>query len=180
MVDGTAETSARSFTYNHLGQLTQLEDDSGTRTFGYNAYGERETDSLVVDGDTHLITELRDDFGRSTGYAYAKNGSVLQSVSTAYGTDGRINSAGFMHGGEMKQFGYAPVSVEVLSDCKALTDDELARRVRKAFSFKPSDIVRELGLKNPIFSATTNYGHFGKADLPWEKPDQKKLDKLKS
>ena len=73
-----------------------------------------------------------------------------------------------------------PVSVEVLSDCCFLTSDELARRVKEAFSFKPADIVRELGLKNPIFSASTNYGHFGKADLPWEKLDQKKLDKLKS
>ncbi len=106
VVDGTAETSASSFIYNHLGQLTQLTDDSGVRTFTYNTYGEREGDSLAVDGDTHLVTELRDTFGRSTGYTYAKNGSVLQSVITGYGTDGRINSAGFLHGGEMKQFGY--------------------------------------------------------------------------
>lgn len=28
VVDGTAETSDRSFNYNHLGQLTQLTDDS--------------------------------------------------------------------------------------------------------------------------------------------------------
>ena len=72
----------------------------------YNTYGERESDSLVVDGDAHLVTELRDTFGRSTGYTYAKNGSVLQTVSTGYGTDGRISSAGFLHGGAMKQFGY--------------------------------------------------------------------------
>ena len=39
---------------------------------------------------------------------------------------------------------------------------------------------KALGLKKPIFSATTNYGHFGKADQPWEKLEQKKLDKLKS
>ena len=106
LVDGTAVTSNRSFTYNHLGQITQVVDDAGTRTIGYNTYGEREGDSLAVDGDTHLVTELRDDFGRSTGYTYAKNGSVLQSISIGYGTDGRINSAGFLHGGEMKQFGY--------------------------------------------------------------------------
>ena len=106
IVDGTTETVARSFTYNHIGQMTQLVDDAGVRTFGYNSYGERESDSLVVDGDTHLITELRDSFGRSTGYTYAKNDTVQQTVSTGYGTDGRINSAGFMHGGEMKQFGY--------------------------------------------------------------------------
>ena len=73
-----------------------------------------------------------------------------------------------------------PVSVEVLSDCSFLTSDELARRVKKVFSSKPADIIEALGLKNPIFSATTNYGHFGKADLPWEKLDPKKLDKLKS
>ncbi len=106
VVNGTAESSARSFTYNHLGQLMQLTDESGVRSFSYNTYGEHESDSLVVDGDTHLITELRDTLGRSTGYSYAKNSSVLQTVSTGYGMDGRINSAGFLHGGEMKQFGY--------------------------------------------------------------------------
>lgn len=73
-----------------------------------------------------------------------------------------------------------PVSVEVLSDCKALTANELSRRAKDAFSFKPADIIEALELKTPIFSATTNYGHFGKADLPWKKLDQKKLDKLKS
>ena len=68
-----------------------------------------------------------------------------------------------------------PVSEEVLSDCKALTADELARRVKEVFSFKPADIIEALGLKNPIFSATTNYGHFGKADLPWEQIDSKRI-----
>ena len=68
-----------------------------------------------------------------------------------------------------------PVSVEVLSDCKALTADELARRVKETFSFKPADIIHELGLKKPIFSASTNYGHFGKADLPWEQIDSKRI-----
>ena len=61
-----------------------------------------------------------------------------------------------------------------------LTADELSMRVKEAFTFKPADIIEALGLKTPIFSATTNYGHFGKVDLPWEKPNQKMLDKLKS
>ena len=106
VVEGTAETSARSFTYNHLGQMTQLLDDAGARSFAYNTYGERESDSLSVDGDTHLITETRDVFGRSTGFAYSKNGTVQHTVTTGYGTDGRISSAGFTHGGAVKQFGY--------------------------------------------------------------------------
>ncbi|MEE1266733.1 MAG: hypothetical protein UHH87_10645, partial [Akkermansia sp.] len=106
VVEGTAETSARSFTYNHLGQMTQIVDDSGTRTFTYNTYGEREADSLAVGGDTHLITEARDSFGRSTGYVYRKNATVQHTVTTGYGTDGRISSAGFTHGGAVKMFGY--------------------------------------------------------------------------
>ena len=106
VVEGIAETSARRFTYNHLGQMIQLVDDAGTRSFAYNTYGEREGDSLVVDGDTHLITETRDDMGRSTGFIYAKNGTVQHTVTTGYGTDGRISAAGFLYGGSEKQFSY--------------------------------------------------------------------------
>ena len=100
-------TTARAYTYNHLGQLTQVVDDAGTRTIGYNAYNEQETDSLLAGGKTHLITELRDGHGRSSGYTYALNGSVQQTVSTGYGTDGRIASAGFVHGGAQKLFTYS-------------------------------------------------------------------------
>ncbi|MBE6434569.1 MAG: RHS repeat-associated core domain-containing protein, partial [Akkermansiaceae bacterium] len=103
---GTAETSSHSYSYNHLGLLTQVVDDAGTRSYGYNTYGERESDSLTVDGDVHIITENRDTFGRSIGYTYSKNGSVQQTVSTGYGDDGRISSAGFLHGGAEKNFGY--------------------------------------------------------------------------
>ena len=100
-------TTARAYTYNYLGQLTQVVDDAGTRTIGYNAYNEQETDSLLAGGKTHLVTELRDDYGRSSGYTYANNGSVQQTVSTGYGTDGRISSAGFVHGGAQKLFTYS-------------------------------------------------------------------------
>ena len=98
--------TARSYTYNHLGQLTQVTDDAGTRTIGYNTYGEQETDSLLAGNVTHLITETRDAMGRSTGFTYAKNGAVQHTVTTGYGTDGRIAIAGFMHGGVEKQFSY--------------------------------------------------------------------------
>ena len=99
-------TSPRAYAYNHLGQLTQATDAAGVRTISYNAYGEPESDSLVADSVTHLITETRDDKGRSTGYTYAKNGTVQQTVTTGYGSDGRISSAGFLHGGAEKVFGY--------------------------------------------------------------------------
>ena len=101
-----AAAGARSFSYNHLGMLTQVTDDAGTRTLTYNSYNEPETDSLLAGGRTHLITELRDDYGRSAGYTYANNGSVQQTVSTGYGEDGRIVSAGFVYGGAQKLFTY--------------------------------------------------------------------------
>ncbi len=99
-------TTARAYTYNHLGQLTQVTDDAGVRAIAYNTYGEQETDSLVAGKKTHLVTELRDELGRSSGYTYARNGSVQQAVSYGYAADGRLNTAGFIHGGEDKPFTY--------------------------------------------------------------------------
>ena len=78
-------TTPRSYTYNHLGQLTQVTDAAGIRSIGYNAYGEQETDSLLAGGKTHLITETRDALGRSTGFTYAKDGAVQHTVTTGYG-----------------------------------------------------------------------------------------------
>lgn len=53
-----------------------------------------------------------------------------------------------------------------------VSDDTIEKAVRKVFSFKPADIVKQLGLLAPIYKKTTNYGHFTKSDLPWEKTDK--------
>jgi S-adenosylmethionine synthetase len=48
------------------------------------------------------------------------------------------------------------------------------------FSFKPADIVKQLNLLRPIYSKTTNSGHFGKIDdkdITWELTN--KADALK-
>jgi S-adenosylmethionine synthetase len=52
------------------------------------------------------------------------------------------------------------------------TGDELRAEqfVSDTFDFRPASIIRELDLLRPIYRQTTNYGHFGKAGLPWEKP----------
>jgi len=65
---------------------------------------------LSIGGATHLVTEKRDSFGRSTGYTYAKDDVVQQTASTGYGADGRIASAGFEHDGEEKSFSYGYLS----------------------------------------------------------------------
>lgn len=79
------------------------------------------------------------------------------------------------------QFAYAighprPVSVHIDTfGTGVVSDDRILRAVLKVFSFKPADIIDQLKLLRPIYSKSTNYGHFGKqdADLPWEKINKK-------
>ncbi len=75
------------------------------------------------------------------------------------------------------QFAYAighplPVSVHIDTfGTGKVSDDAILAAVLKVFSFKPADIVKQLNLLRPIYSKSTNYGHFGKigdADLTWE------------
>jgi S-adenosylmethionine synthetase len=78
------------------------------------------------------------------------------------------------------QFAYAighplPVSVHVDTFGTGTTnDDAILAAILKVFSFKPADIVKQLNLLRPIYSKSTNYGHFGKsdADLTWERTDK--------
>ncbi|MGN1372600.1 MAG: methionine adenosyltransferase [Candidatus Coproplasma sp.] len=58
-----------------------------------------------------------------------------------------------------------------------ISDSEIADIVVKEFDLRPYAIIRQLGLRNPIYSQTAAYGHFGKPELPWEQCD--KIDDLK-
>lgn len=40
--------------------------------------------------------------------------------------------------------------------------------LRNELDFRPAAIIERLGLQQSIFRRTTNYGHFGRAGLPWE------------
>ncbi len=46
---------------------------------------------------------------------------------------------------------------------KGLSDGEIAQKLQTIFDLRPAAIVRRFGLKNPIFSETAAYGHFGRA-----------------
>ena len=82
------------------------------------------------------------------------------------------------------QFAYAigypdPVSVSVDTfGTGQVSDEVITEAVKAVFSFKPAGIVKQLKLLRPIFSATTNYGHFGKTNdletITWEKTDKVK------
>ena len=72
------------------------------------------------------------------------------------------------------QFSYAigvakPVSVYVDTFGTAtIPEEEISKKILNTFNLTPRGIVNTLGLRRPIYTQTTNYGHFGKAGLPWE------------
>ncbi|HEX6693588.1 MAG TPA: methionine adenosyltransferase [Longimicrobiales bacterium] len=59
-----------------------------------------------------------------------------------------------------------PVSVKV--DTFGTGDELAAEEFVKGFDFRPRAIIETLDLLRPIYRSTTNYGHFGKPELPWE------------
>ncbi len=50
-----------------------------------------------------------------------------------------------------------------------ISDEEIIKIIEEKFDLTPNGIINYLNLKDPIYTKTTNYGHFGKEDLPWEK-----------
>ena len=53
-------------------------------------------------------------------------------------------------------------------------DAEIVGLVERHFDFRPGAIIRDLGLRRPIYKQTATYGHFGRddLDLPWEQTDK--------
>ena len=131
-----------------------------------------------------IIVDTYGGMGRHGGGAFSGKDPSKVDRSAAY--MGRyvaknIVAAGLAERCEI-QFAYAigypdPVSVCVDTFGTGIVDDgKIAQAVEKVFSFKPANIVRQLKLLRPIYSMTTNYGHFGKVDdldtITWEKTDK--------
>ena len=50
-----------------------------------------------------------------------------------------------------------------------IPEDEIVEKILNKFDLTPRGIINYLDLQRPIYRQTTNYGHFGKEGLPWEK-----------
>ena len=62
-----------------------------------------------------------------------------------------------------------PVSIFVDTfGTETIPSTEIISKVEK-FDLTPRGIINYLDLQRPIYKLTTNYGHFGKENLPWEK-----------
>src|SRR5919198_817135 len=131
-----------------------------------------------------IIVDSYGGMGRHGGGAFSGKDPSKVDRSAAY--MGRyvaknIVASGLATSAEI-QFAYAigypdPVSVCVNTFGTGKVPDELIEKaVCQVFSFKPAEIVRQLNLLRPIYSKTTNYGHFGKVDdldsITWERTDK--------
>ena len=131
-----------------------------------------------------IIVDTYGGMGRHGGGAFSGKDPSKVDRSAAY--MGRYVAKNIVAAGLAKrceiQFAYAigypdPVSVCVDTFGTGVVDDaKIAAAAEKVFSFKPANIVRQLKLLRPIYSKTTNYGHFGKLDdlnaITWEKTDK--------
>ncbi len=143
-------------------------------------------------GDTGLtgrkiIVDSYGGMGRHGGGAFSGKDPSKVDRSAAY--MGRwvaknVVAAGLARRCEV-QFAYAighpqPVSIHINTFLTNTVDEEaIEKAVKSVFSFKPADIIQQLDLLRPIYSKTTNYGHFGKddPDITWERTD--KAEELK-
>ena len=63
-----------------------------------------------------------------------------------------------------------PVSIYVNTyGTNTIPEEEIVEKINNTFDLTPRGIINYLDLQRPIYRQTTNYGHFGKKDLPWEK-----------
>lgn len=138
-------------------------------------------------GDTGLtgrkiIVDTYGGMGRHGGGAFSGKDPTKVDRSAAY--MGRyvaknIIAAGLAARCEI-QFAYAighpdPVSIHIDTFGTAtISEEAIEAAVKKTFGFKPAEIIKQLKLRRPIYSKTTNYGHFGKedADISWEQTDK--------
>jgi S-adenosylmethionine synthetase len=127
-----------------------------------------------------IIVDTYGGWGRHGGGAFSGKDPSKVDRSAAYmcrWVAKNIVAAGLADLAEL-QVAYAigypdPVSVYVdTMGTGKVSDERIARAVVKVFGFKPAEIVSQLNLLRPIYRQTTNYGHFGKAGLPWEQTNK--------
>ena len=66
-----------------------------------------------------------------------------------------------------------PVSVFVETfGTETVDPDRISACVQELFDLRPAAIIRDLGLKAPIYRKTAAYGHFGRDGFSWEATDR--------
>ena len=134
-----------------------------------------------------IIVDTYGGYARHGGGAFSGKDSTKVDRSAAYAARWvakNVVAAGLAKKCEI-QLAYAigvaePVSVLVDTfGTGIIADEKISEIISKNFDLRPGAIIRDLGLRRPIFKQTAAYGHFGRTDvsLPWE--ELNKVDDIK-
>jgi len=129
-----------------------------------------------------IIVDTYGGWGGHGGGAFSGKDSTKVDRSAAYAA--RWVAKSLVAGGfckrAMVQIAYGigiadPISIFVDTYgtvAEGYTDSDLGQIVAKNFNLRPGMIIKDLGLKRPIFKKLSAFGHFGRtdADFLWEQP----------
>lgn len=135
-----------------------------------------------------IIVDTYGGYSRHGGGAFSGKDPTKVDRSAAYAARyaaKNVVAAGIADKCEI-QLSYAigvarPVSVMVDTfGTGKVSDEEISAAVEKVFDLRPAAIIRDLGLKKPIYRKLAAYGHMGREELgvAWEKTD--KADALRA
>ncbi|MDR0539144.1 MAG: methionine adenosyltransferase [Spirochaetaceae bacterium] len=136
-------------------------------------------------GDTGLtgrkiIVDTYGGMGRHGGGAFSGKDPTKVDRSGAYAARyvaKNIVAAGLASRAEV-ELAYAigvPFPVSVMVDTfgtAKVPETGIENAVKKVFDLSPAGIIKMLDLCRPIYRKTAAYGHFGRAEFPWEKTDK--------
>lgn len=124
-----------------------------------------------------IIVDTYGGYARHGGGAFSGKDATKVDRSAAYMA--RFLAKNIVANGYAKkceiQFSYAigvakPVSIYVDTlGTNTIPEEEIIRKIENKFDLTPRGIINYLDLRKPIYTKTTNYGHFGKENLNWEK-----------
>lgn len=124
-----------------------------------------------------IIVDTYGGYARHGGGAFSGKDATKVDRSAAYMA--RFIAKNIVANGYAKkceiQFSYAigvakPVSIYVDTyGTNTIPEEEIVNKIYERFDLTPRGIINYLELKKPIYRETTNYGHFGKEELNWEK-----------
>lgn len=124
-----------------------------------------------------IIVDTYGGYARHGGGAFSGKDATKVDRSAAYMA--RFIAKNIVANGYAKkceiQFSYAigvakPVSIYVDTfGTNTIPEEEIIRKIENKFDLTPRGIINYLDLRKPIYTKTTNYGHFGKEDLNWER-----------
>jgi len=125
-----------------------------------------------------IIVDTYGGMGRHGGGAFSGKDCTKVDRSAAYAARWvakNLVAAGLAERCEV-QVAYAigvakPLSINVETfGTSDLPDELLVELIERHFDLRPGAIIRDLGLRRPLYRATAAYGHFGRDDIdaPWE------------